>query len=558
MALTAAIIVPTRGRTEYLRVALASIVPQAAARGAEVLVVLDGPDEPSRTVALAGGARVLQHEAPRGLNAARNTGIDATGADLLVFVDDDVEVRPGWLDALVGAAEELGEEYGVFTGPIHARFEDHPLRLCGREGPPVTALDLGRADTDADHAWGANMTLRRSALARAGRFDEARELYGDEQEWQARLRAAGGRMRYVAAAALDHRRAGDDARLPALARAAHRRGQASRRFDVFKGTAPSLGTELRTLAGCLAHGPRFRCANGPVMAAHSLGRLRAALGPAGRRSPSAGAAPGRPGYDDFLSGASGTVGGRRGRLRRAGDAAMDAREALSGRRRRLSRAAAAHPPRRRVLVVGIDRPGVPGLMAQARAELVRSRHHVEVHTAIAGERGKFENLNALLGAHPPQGYDWLVVIDDDVALPAGFLDRFLHAAESVGLRLAQPAHRLHSHAAWDVTRRRPGVTVRETSFVEIGPVTAFHRDTFATLLPFPELRMGWGLDAHWAAVARDHGWPIGVVDATPVGHTLRPAADAYPREAAAAEARAFLAGRPYVRRDEVRTLAVHR
>jgi hypothetical protein len=102
------------------------------------------------------------------------------------------------------------------------------------------------------------------------------------------------------------------------------------------------------------------------------------------------------------------------------------------------------------------------------------------------------------------------------------------------------------------------VTVRETSFVEIGPVTAFHRDTFATLLPFPELRMGWGLDAHWAAVAREHGWRIGVVDATPVGHTLRPAADAYPREAAAAEARAFLAGRPYVRRDEVRTLAVHR
>jgi hypothetical protein len=183
---------------------------------------------------------------------------------------------------------------------------------------------------------------------------------------------------------------------------------------------------------------------------------------------------------------------------------------------------------------------------------------VEVHTAIAGERGKFENLNALLAAHPPQEHDWLVVVDDDVALPAAFLDRFLHAAESVGLRLAQPAHRLHSHAAWDVTRRRPGVTVRETSFVEIGPVTAFHRDTFATLLPFPELRMGWGLDAHWAAVAREHGWPIGVVDATPVGHTLRPAADAYPREAAAAEARAFLAGRPYVRRDEVRTLAVHR
>ena len=89
-------------------------------------------------------------------------------------------------------------------------------------------------------------------------------------------------------------------------------------------------------------------------------------------------------------------------------------------------------------------------------------------------------------------------------------------------------------------------------------MTAFHRDTFSTLLPFPALRMGWGLDAHWSALARERGWRIGIVDATPVGHTLRPAADSYPREAATAEARAFLAGRPYVRRDEVRTLVVHR
>ena len=207
---------------------------------------------------------------------------------------------------------------------------------------------------------------------------------------------------------------------------------------------------------------------------------------------------------------------------------------------------------------GVERSDVPGLMDEARAERLRSRHDVEIHTASAGADGKFENLNALLAAHDTAPFDWLIVVDDDVALPAGFLDRFIHAAESVDLKLAQPAHRLHSHAAWDVTRRRPGSTVRETSFVEIGPVTAFHRDTFSALLPFPALRMGWGLDAHWSALARERGWRIGIVDATPIGHTLRPAADSYPREAATAEARAFLAGRPYVRRDEVRTLVVHR
>ena len=79
-----------------------------------------------------------------------------------------------------------------------------------------------------------------------------------------------------------------------------------------------------------------------------------------------------------------------------------------------------------------------------------------------------------------------------------------------------------------------------------------------TFLPFPDLRMGWGLDVHWAAVAREHGWPIGVVDATPILHTV-PTAEAYPRDAAVAEARAFLADRPYVPRHEAdRTLRTHR
>jgi GT2 family glycosyltransferase len=539
-----AVIVPTRRRPAYLDVALATIRPQAAAEGAEVLVVDDGPDDATAAVAERHGARLLAHAESRGLNAARNTATAATDAELLVFVDDDVAVRPGWLRALRAAAAALPDEVGVLAGPIHARLEGHRFRMCGREGPPVTFLDLGPEDRDAPHAWGANMTVRRSALARAGPFDERLGLYGDEQEWQARLTAAGGRIRYVAAAAVDHRRAGDDARLRALCRAAFARGEASRRQDARSGAAPSLAAELRVLAGCLAHGPRFACWNGPVLSAHALGRLRAAV-----------AAPAPdPAQPDFLSGTSGHVAGRRGAGRRARDRALDVLAAP--RRARLRAVARRRPPRRRVLVLGVERPG--SLMPAARAELARSRHDVEVHTRPVGGAGKFENLNALLAAHPPASFDWLLVVDDDVALPRGFLDAFLAAAEGAGLLLAQPAHRLHSHAAWPVTRRRAGSAVRETTFVEIGPVTAFHRDTFATLLPFPPLRMGWGLDAHWSAVAREHGWALGVVDATPIAHTAAPAASAYSRDEAAAEGRAFLAGRPYVRRDEIRTVAVHR
>ncbi len=101
--------------------------------------------------------------------------------------------------------------------------------------------------------------------------------------------------------------------------------------------------------------------------------------------------------------------------------------------------------------------------------------------------------------------------------------------------------------------------MRETRFVEIGPVTAFARPAFPVLLPFPELRMGWGLDAHWAALAREHGWRCGIVDAVAIRHRAAPAAAGYAREDAIAEARAFLAERPYLSAGEAaRTLTTHR
>ena len=91
----------------------------------------------------------------------------------------------------------------------------------------------------------------------------------------------------------------------------------------------------------------------------------------------------------------------------------------------------------------------------------------------------------------------MLVVDDDVELPRGFLDRFLFLAERFGLQLAQPALRHTSHAAWPVCRRARWTVARRTRMVEIGPLTAFHRSVAAELLPFPPLRMGWGLDSHW-------------------------------------------------------------
>ncbi len=417
----ASIVIPTRARPTYLEVALTSIIPQADGAGVEVLVIDDaGPSATTRALVERLGARYEPHPGPLGLNVARNTGVERSCSELVVFVDDDVRVRPGWLQALLDAAREH-PEVGVFTGPIEPCLDGRGgwgrVRSCGREGPPITSLDLGRRDTDTRYAWGTNMTIRRAALQRVGPFEITLEHGGDEQEWQDRMRAAtpDARVLYVAGAALEHCRAGPDARLRSLARAAYARGRASRRFDSFRREAPSRGSELLTLGGCLGHVLRRRCPAGLVMVAHSAGRLWESLHAQPDSAPAIGAATKSPApcleggapangapsahgssNDDFLSGASGTVGGADAIRRRMRDEAMKAWELASGRRLRLNLAARSDPPRRKVLVLGVERPEHGALAQKIRRELLRSRHDVELHTGPPGDLGKFENLNLLL------------------------------------------------------------------------------------------------------------------------------------------------------------------
>jgi glycosyltransferase involved in cell wall biosynthesis len=271
------VVVPTRDRAGYLDVTLRSLRAQDLTEPFELVVAEDGSSDATAEVAERAGARLVR-PARGGPNTARNAGIETAAAELVALVDDDVEAPPGWLRAIVdGAARH--PEADAFGGPIRARLEGPAPRACGREEPPITALDLGRADREVELVWSANMALRRAAFDRIGGFDERFSTGGDEEEWLRRLRAAGGRVVYLAGAGLDHRRAGDDARLRALMRSAYRRGRNMRAYDATRERAPALRRELRVLAGCGWHTLRRACPQGLVMGAHSAGRIAEAVRP---------------------------------------------------------------------------------------------------------------------------------------------------------------------------------------------------------------------------------------------------------------------------------------
>lgn len=272
---TASIVIPTRNRPEYLDVALASVMPQAEAAGADVLVVDSGTAAATQSVAERHGARVVRPNAP-GANAARNAGIAVAEGDPIVLIDDDIDAPPGWLEAMLSGVERTPDR-DVFGGPIRARLEGGGPRACGRESAPITTLDRGATDRDVELVWSANMAIRRRALELVGPFDESIHGRGEEEDWQRRYAVGGGRVRYLAAAGLDHRRNRADATVRRLSGAAYRLGRTARRYDALTDRAPALTTEVRTLAGCVWHTGRRRCATGIVLTAHAAGRLREAL-----------------------------------------------------------------------------------------------------------------------------------------------------------------------------------------------------------------------------------------------------------------------------------------
>lgn len=197
---------------------------------------------------------------------------------------------------------------------------------------------------------------------------------------------------------------------------------------------------------------------------------------------------------------------------------------------------------RRILVAGVESPNRPGEMTRVIGGLTSAKHQVETSIIAMGDRGKFANIEAAIAAAPSPlaSYDWLVIVDDDVDFAPGFLDDFVAAGEAADLAIAQPAHKFDSYANYRLTHRRWGAVVRHTRFVEIGPLTALRRDTFAELIPFPVSRWCYGIDVYWSALAKAYKWRMGVVDGAPIRH-LRPVAKAYDSAGAVAEGRDMLA-----------------
>ena len=166
----------------------------------------------------------------------------------------------------------------------------------------------------------------------------------------------------------------------------------------------------------------------------------------------------------------------------------------------------------------------------------------EVTVALTPGAPKFTLVNRELGKVDLRRYSFVIVCDDDITLPRHFLDEYLALVEEFGFALAQPARTHDSYTDHHFVSQLLGIRARQTRFVEIGPLFSMRADILSLLTPFDEQSaMGWGYDFIWPVILARAQRTMGIIDACPVGHTLRKPVTSYSRELATAQMAALLA-----------------
>ena len=167
---------------------------------------------------------------------------------------------------------------------------------------------------------------------------------------------------------------------------------------------------------------------------------------------------------------------------------------------------------------------------------------------------KFTLLNRLLQPGDLDAFDFFVVCDDDILVPHGFLSALIGHQQALDFAVAGPARSWNSHFDHAFSLRRPWLRARRTRFVECGPLVSFRRDAAHLLLPFDEPGAMWGYDLVWPEAIGRHGLAMGIVDALPVDHSLRPQAAAYDKRGEEAAMERYLAATPHLSMDEAFTV----
>ena len=202
-------IIPTKNRPDDMRLTLKTLLSQSVPV-TELIVIDQSEDNRTRVVASEEFDRATKQGIPvpalryihdtsiAGVSQARNRALDIAGCDIWLFLDDDVDIEPVFVEELVKAFKanpEVGGISGVITNypvpPISYRnwlwlFARGPFRE--KRLPVYWDAHKYRTLVPVIGMSGGLMSFR-ADIARSGRFDESMRD-GEDVDYCVNLRAA--------------------------------------------------------------------------------------------------------------------------------------------------------------------------------------------------------------------------------------------------------------------------------------------------------------------------------------------------------------------------------
>ncbi len=206
---------PTLAADDALADCLRSLESQTFDRFEVVVVDNSGSGrarEASGRVHETGGrVRILSNDRNVGFGTAINQAIRDSSSPYIAALNDDAIPHPGWLAALVMAAEARPKA-GMFASQVRLagtnQLDSAGMRIAldgsskqrGHGEPPANFA----ADSDTLFPTGSAALYRRTMLDEIGLFDENFFLYCEDTDLGLRARWAGWEGVYVAGAVVDH------------------------------------------------------------------------------------------------------------------------------------------------------------------------------------------------------------------------------------------------------------------------------------------------------------------------------------------------------------------
>lgn len=282
----AVVVVPTYRRPDMLAATLASLGGQVADTAFAVVVVEN--DAAGRAGAAVARAVFEAGSLPgfcivetaqgnvHAINAGFAAALDSfPAADLFLMMDDDEVASPGWLDAMVSAAE--CEAADVVGGPVVPRFATGAPALMARHPVFWPAYD---ASGPVAMIYGSgNCLMRRKVFERLGRpaFDPRFNfLGGGDMDFFTRCRNAGFRSYWAAEALITETVPAERARVSWILKRGLRIGAINRAVDRKNAPGPAgaakiLAKDLAILPLSLLRALRDLARTGnPLIATHQL------------------------------------------------------------------------------------------------------------------------------------------------------------------------------------------------------------------------------------------------------------------------------------------------